>query len=318
MPLPDCLFPETKPFDEGLLPVSALHTLHYERLGNPAGVPVVILHGGPGAGIIPALARYYDPAVYHIVQYSQRGCGKSTPHTDLTDNTTPHLVADLHALRRHLNIGRWQVRGHSWGSTLALAYAQAHPDEVTCLVLSGIFLCRKAELRWFYQEGASFVYPEAFAPYRDFIPPAERHDLIGAYHRRLTSGDPTLEAEAARRWTAWETHTSYHNPANVTAREEDPVFARAFARIECHYFHNGIFLDDGQLLRDMPRIAHLPGAIFHGRYDMVCPYKDAWDLKQAWPKATLYTVTDGGHSMSENPTASQAILDTTTAFAAHR
>ncbi|GAB1597112.1 prolyl aminopeptidase [Lysobacter claricitrinus] len=295
------LYPEIEPFDSGMLQVDDRHTLYYEQCGNPNGKPVVILHGGPGGGCSPKMRQFHDPAKYRIVLFDQRGSGRSTPHADLVDNTTWHLVADIETLRDKLGIDRWQVFGGSWGSTLALAYAQTHPNRVTELVLRGIFMLRRWELEWFYQEGASRLFPEAWQQYIAAIPPVERHDLISAFHRRLTSDDAATRLAAARAWSVWEGATSFlHYDPDFTAAHDEPEFALAFARIENHYFvHSGFFDADDQLLRDAPRIAHIPGVIVHGRYDVVCPVQNAWDLHQVWPQAQLVITPASGHSAFE-------------------
>ena len=295
------IYPDIEPFDTGTLKVDDRHTLYYEQCGNPDGKPVVVLHGGPGAGCSPKMRRFHDPAKYRIVLFDQRGSGRSTPHADLVDNTTWHLVADIEALRMTLGIARWQVFGGSWGSTLALAYAQAHPQCVTELVLRGIFMLRRWELEWFYQQGASRLFPEAWEQYIGAIPVAERDDLIGAFHRRLTSADEATRLAAARAWSVWEGATSHlHIDPGFAASHEDAQFALAFARIENHYFVNaGFFECDDQLLRDMHRIANIPGVIVHGRYDVVCPVANAWDLHKAWPNAELVISPASGHSAFE-------------------
>ncbi|WP_147652250.1 prolyl aminopeptidase [Vulcaniibacterium gelatinicum] len=295
------LYPELQPFDTGTLKVDARHTLYYEQCGNPRGKPVVVLHGGPGAGCNEKMRRFHDPAKYRIVLFDQRGAGRSTPHADLTDNTTWHLVADIEALRTRLGIERWQVFGGSWGSTLALAYAETHPERVTELVLRGIFMLRRWELEWFYQEGASRLFPDAWEHYLAPIPPVERHDLMSAYHRRLTADDPAVRLAAARAWSVWEGATSFlrQDPDFISGHEED-AFALAFARIENHYFvHGGFFEVEDQLLRDAHRLADIPGAIVHGRYDVVCPLQNAWDLHKAWPKGELVITPTSGHSAFE-------------------
>jgi len=295
------LFPEIEPFDTGMLAVDERHTLYYEQCGNPQGKPVVLLHGGPGAGCSAKMRRFHDPAKYRIVLFDQRGSGRSTPHADLVGNTTWDLVADTETLRTKLGIERWQVFGGSWGSTLALAYAQKHPERVTELVLRGIFMLRRWELEWFYQQGASRLFPDAWEPYVQAIPESERGDLIAAYHRRLTSPDEETRLAAARAWSVWEGATSFLrvDPAFVIGHE-DAAFALAFARIENHYFVNRGFFDaDDQLLRDAPRIADIPGVIVHGRYDVVCPIQNAWDLHKAWPKAELVISPTSGHSAFE-------------------
>ena len=295
------LYPDLQPYDTGTLRVDDRHTLYYEQCGNPDGTPVVLLHGGPGAGCSPKMRRFHDPAKYRIVLFDQRGSGRSTPHADLVDNGTWELVADIERLRTTLGIDSWQVFGGSWGSTLALAYAQTHPERVTALVLRGIFMLRRWELEWFYQEGASRLFPEAWEHYLGAIPVDERGDLIGAFHRRLTSDDEATRLAAARAWSVWEGATSFlHVDQDFASSHEDPAFALAFARIENHYFVNaGFFEVDDQLLRDVHRIAHIPGVIVHGRYDVVCPVTNAWELHKAWPKAELLISPTSGHSAFE-------------------
>jgi proline iminopeptidase len=311
------LYPDLEPYDTGMLAVDGRHTLYYEQCGNPQGKPVVLLHGGPGAGCSAKMRRFHDPAKYRIVLFDQRGSGRSTPHADLVDNTTWDLVADTEKLRSKLGIERWQVFGGSWGSTLALAYAETHPERVTELVLRGIFMLRRWELEWFYQEGASRLFPDAWEPYLQAIPEAERGDLIAAYHRRLTSPDEATRLAAARTWSVWEGATSFLrvDPAFVIGHE-DAAFALAFARIENHYFVNGGFFDDeNQLLRDVARIADIPGVIVHGRYDVVCPIQSAWELHKAWPKAELMISPTSGHSAFE-PENVDALVRATDSFAA--
>lgn len=295
------LYPEIEPFDSGTLAVSGLHTLYYEQCGNPHGKPVVFLHGGPGAGCNPKCRRFFDPSVYRIVLFDQRGCGRSTPHAELRENTTWDLVADIERLRQHLRIERWQVFGGSWGSTLALAYGETHPERVTELVLRGIFMLRQRELQWFYQHGCDMLYPDAWEKYLAAIPEAEHGDLIAAYHRRLASNDPAVRLAAARAWSVWEASTSFllQNEGYVAASAGDE-FALAFAGIENHYFVNrGFFEHDDQLLRNARRLHGIPAVIVQGRYDVVCPARSAWDLHRAWPQADLRIVPDAGHSAFE-------------------
>jgi proline iminopeptidase len=295
------LYPEIEPYDSSFLQVSPLNRLYYEQCGNPEGKPVVFLHGGPGAGCNAKSRRFFDPARYRIVLFDQRGCGRSTPHAELTDNTIWHLVADIERLREYLGIARWQVFGGSWGSTLALAYAQMHAERVTELVLRGIFMLRRWELEWFYQKGCDALFPDVWEHYLAPLPPAERGDLMSAYHRRLTGADPVMRLEAARAWSVWEGATSflYQDAAHIASSGEDE-FALAFARIENHYFVNGGFFDaDDQLLRDAHRLRHIPAVIVQGRYDVVCPMRSAWDLHRAWPEADLRIVADAGHSALE-------------------
>jgi proline iminopeptidase len=309
------LYPEIEPYDSGMLKVSELHTLYYEQSGNPNGKPVVFLHGGPGGGTNPKCRRFFDPAVYRIVLFDQRGCGKSTPHAELTDNTTWHLVNDIERIRTHLGIDRWQVFGGSWGSTLALAYAQTHPDCVSELVLRGIFMLRRWELEWFYQKGCDALYPDAWESFLQAIPEAEHGDLMSAYHRRLISTDPQVRLKAARAWSVWEGATSYlwQDTSHIESSAEDE-FALAFARIECHYFvHGGFFEHDDQLLRNVERIRNIPAVIVQGRYDVVCPMRSAWDLHRAWPEADLRVVQDAGHSAFE-PGNISALIEATDRF----
>ena len=294
-------YPAIEPYDIGHLPVSGGHTLYYEQCGNPGGKPAVFLHGGPGGGCDTWHRQFFDPQAYRIILFDQRGCGRSTPHASLEDNTIWHLVADLERLRAHLGVERWQLFGGSWGSTLALAYAQAHPDAVSELVLRGIFLLRRSELLWFYQEGASQLFPDAWAAFLAPIPLVERGDLMSAYHRRLTGTDRGDRMACARAWSTWEGATSrLHYDAAMVSHYEQDAFALAFARIECHYFVHGSWLaSDDQLLRDVEKIRHLPAVLVQGRYDVVCPMRSAWDLKQAWPEAQLEVVADAGHSALE-------------------
>ncbi len=306
------LYPEIEPYDSGMLKVSDLHTLYYEQSGNPNGKPVVFLHGGPGGGTNPKCRRFFDPKVYRIVLFDQRGCGKSTPHAELADNTTWHLVNDIERIRMHLGIDRWQVFGGSWGSTLALAYAQTHPEHVSELVLRGIFMLRRWELEWFYQKGCDALYPDAWESYLKAIPEAERGDLMSAYYRRLTSHDAQVRVNAARAWSVWEGATSYlwQDTSHIESSAEDE-FALAFARIECHYFvHGGFFEHDDQLLRNVERIRKIPAVIVQGRYDVVCPMRSAWDLHRAWSEADLRVVQDAGHSAFEPGITSELVKAT--------
>ncbi len=306
------LYPDLEPFRTHRLRVSALHELYVEECGHPDGKPVVMLHGGPGGGCSPKMRRFHDPARYRIVLFDQRGCGRSTPHAELEENTTWHLVDDIETIRAHLGIERWQVFGGSWGSTLALAYAQRHTERVSELVLRGIFLLRRWELEWLYQRGTSELFPEAFEDYLAVIPKAERGDLISAYHRRLTSADSEVRLEAARAWSVWEGKTSYLLPEpSDWAKNAEGEFALAFARIESHYFvHGGFFEADGQLLRDAHRLAQVPGVIVQGRYDVVCPPRSAFELARAWPAAQLIVVPDAGHSAFEPGIASELVAAT--------
>jgi proline iminopeptidase len=297
------LFPARNPYRTGRLRVSPLHTIYFEECGNPRGKPVVFLHGGPGGGTNPTQRRYFDPRKWRVVLFDQRGCGKSRPHASLVDNTTWYLVQDMERLREELKIERWQVFGGSWGSTLALAYAETHPERVTELVLRGIFLLRRWEIEWFYQSpgGAAALYPDLWERYVEPIPPDERDDMINAYYKRLTSEDAKVLTKAAKAWSVWEGATSFLrlNPDYV-AKFGEADYAAAFARIECHYFLNkGFFRTDNQLIEDIGRIRHIPAVIVQGRYDVICPMKSAWDLHRAWPEAELRVVTDAGHSAFE-------------------
>jgi proline iminopeptidase len=294
-------YPPIEPFNTGRLKVGHGHDLYFEESGNPRGKPVVFLHGGPGGGTEPKQRRFFDPGVYRIVLFDQRGCGKSTPFASLDHNTTWDLVDDIEALRTHLKIDRWQVFGGSWGSTLALAYAQTHPTRVTELVLRGIFLLRQWEIDWFYQDGTSHLFPDAWEKYLAPIPQAERGDLVAAYYRRLTSTDEAVRKDAARAWSTWEGRTSYLLPnEGYLSKTGEDDFADAFARIECHYFVNHGWLDGAKaLLANVGAIRNLPCAIVQGRYDVVCPMESAWALHRAWPEAELHVVEDAGHAAHE-------------------
>jgi proline iminopeptidase len=294
-------YPPIEPYRTGRLRVSEVHELYFEESGNPDGRPVVFLHGGPGFGTEPNHRRFFDPSAYRIILFDQRGCGKSTPHASLVDNTTWHLVADIETLRVQLNVDRWHVFGGSWGSTLALAYAETHPERVSALILRGIFLIRPQEIAWFYQRGADAIFPDAWENYIEPIPVEERGDLVGAFYRRLTSDDPDVRLRAARAWSVWEGSTSclLANAALVEKTAGDD-FAVAFARIECHYFVNRAWLDAPRdLLGNVAKIRHLPGVIVQGRYDVVCPMESAWALHRAWPEADLHVTPDAGHAASE-------------------
>lgn len=295
------LYPEIEPYNEGMLVVSDLHTLYFEECGNPDGKPVVYLHGGPGGGCSANFRRYFDPAAYRIVLFDQRGCGRSTPHASLEDNTTWHSVADIEALREHLGIGKWQVYGGSWGSTLALAYAQTHPDRATELVLRGLFTLRRSEIQWFYQEGASHVFPDVWEDYLAPIPEDERGDMVAAYYKRLTGDNEVEQLACARAWSMWEgsTLSLWPDPDREAHFDED-AFALAFARIECHYFVNGGFFDtDDHLLRNLDKTKHIPCVLVQGRFDMCTPARTAWDIHKAWPEADFRLVHDAGHAGSE-------------------
>src|SRR6202142_928744 len=306
------LYPAIEPFRHGYLRVSEIYEIYYEECGNPAGKPAVFLHGGPGAGSDKRARQFFDPHNYRIVVFDQRGCGRSRPSASLIENTTWHLVADIERLRKHLGVERWLVFGGSWGSTLALAYAEAHPERVTEIVLRGIFLLRYAEIRWFYQHGASEIFPDCWEAYRDAIAPDERDDFLNAYYKRLTGSDQRVALAAARAWSVWEGSTSFllSNFENIKKWAEDH-FALAVARIECHYFVNRGFLrSEAQLLEDVVRIRHIPATIVQGRYDVVCPATSAWDLHRAWPEADLRIVADAGHSAFEPGNTHELVLAT--------
>ncbi len=306
------LYPEIEPYDRGMLEVSPVHRIYWEQSGNPNGKPAIFVHGGPGGGTDPRQRRFFDPARYRIVLFDQRGCGQSTPHASLEDNTTWHLVEDMEKLRAHLGIERWQVFGGSWGSTLALAYAQKHPDRVSELVLRGIFLLRKQEIDWFYQKGASAMFADAWEEYLAPIPPAERDDLLRAYYKRLTSSDAAERTRAAIAWSVWEARTSCLIPnQDLIAKNAGDEYALAFARIECHYFVNkGFFDTDDALLRGVEAIRKIPAVIVQGRYDVVCPMESAWALHRAWPEAELKIVPDAGHAALEPGTLHELVSAT--------
>lgn len=295
------LYPPVTPYATGALPVSPLHTLYYEEVGNPHGQPVVFLHGGPGGGINSGYRRYFDPVKWRVILFDQRGCGRSTPFAELRDNTTWDLVDDIERLRAHLGIDQWAVFGGSWGAALALTYAVTHPQACRALFLRGIFMLRRKEIEWFYQEGCSRLFPDLWESYLAPIPEDERGDLLTAYHRRLTSPDERVRKEAAKAWSVWEGSTSrlHFDPA-AAAGFGNERFADAFARIECHYFINrGFFSEDDYLLRQVNRIRHIPAVIVHGRYDVICPVENAWDLHRAYPEAELHIIPDAGHALSE-------------------
>lgn len=295
-------YPPIEPYDIGTFQVSPLHTLYYEQSGNKDGNPVVFLHGGPGGGTDPKDRCFFNPQKYRIVLFDQRGSGKSTPSACIEENTTWDLVRDIEKIREHLGIEKWHVFGGSWGSSLSLAYAQSHPNCVKSLVLRGIFTLRKSELRFFYQEGASFLFPDAWEDYLKPIPEAERGDLILAYHAQLNCADDEVRKNAAKAWSRWEMATSklFVDPAYIAEAEKDD-WANAFARIENHYFINNGFFREGQLLEkgEVDKIRHIPCIVVQGRYDLVCPIKTAWDLKKVWPEIEFHIVPDAGHSSRE-------------------
>jgi proline iminopeptidase len=308
------LYPPIEPIKSQMLSVDDDHRLYIEQVGHPDGIPVLFLHGGPGAGCEPYHRRFFNPEHYRVVLFDQRGCGHSTPHASLEANTTWDLVEDIEKIRRQLNIEQWLLFGGSWGSTLALAYAQAHPQRVTGMILRGIFLCRDEEIQWFYQSGASRVFPDYWEDFIAPIPPQERNDLLHAYYRRL-SGDNDIERmAAAKAWSVWEGRTAslHPNPA-VVGFFSDPHTALSLARIECHYFVNHAFLRQNQLLLESHKLANIPGVIVQGRYDLICPMASAWELHQAWPGSELKVISDAGHSAAE-PGIRAALIEATDKF----
>lgn len=311
------LFPEIEPFKTEMLKASALHEIYLEQSGNPDGQPILFLHGGPGGGTAPAYRRFFDPAHYHIIMFDQRGCGKSKPTAELAENTTWDLVHDIELIRKHLGIRSWIVFGGSWGSTLALSYATKYPAKVKGLILRGIFLCRKEEIIWFYQEGASKIFPDIWDEYVKPIPEEERADFVAAYHKRLTGPDEKVRLEAAKAWSKWEAATSRLIIKQESIDSfEDAKHALEFARIENHYFTNNAFFEtDNYLLEHVEAIRQIPGVIVHGRYDVVCPVKNAWDLHKAWPEAQLHIVPDAGHAAMEKGIM-EKLLEATEAFKA--
>lgn len=308
-------YPEIEPYDHGMLDVGDGHRVYWELCGNPDGKPVVFLHGGPGGGCTPTQRRLFDPEKYKILLFDQRGCGRSTPYASLEANTTWHLVADIERLREMIGVDKWMVFGGSWGSTLALAYAETHPERVTELVLRGIFTLRRSELLWYYQEGASWIFPDKWEGFLAPIPEEERGDLMAAYRKRLIDPDPAVRAKAARAWSLWEgeTITLLHNQG-YSDQFGDEHYAIAFARIENHYFVNNGWFEEGQLIRDAHKLKDIPGVIIQGRYDIATPAKSAWDLHRAWPEAQFTIVPDAGHAVSE-PGITHHLIETTDRFA---
>jgi proline iminopeptidase len=309
------LYPEIEPYSTFRLKVSEIHELHVEEAGNPLGYPVVFLHGGPGAGISPYHRRFFDPQKYRIILFDQRGAGKSTPHASLEENTTWDLVEDIEKIRTKLQIKKWLVFGGSWGSTLALAYAETHPESVSGLILRGIFLCRPEEIRWFYQDGCHWLYPDLWEQYLKPIPTDERGDMIKAYYKRLTSPNEAIKLEAASAWSLWEGATLklIPNEENIS-NFENPHLAISLARIECHYFmNNSFFSTNNQLIENAEKIRHIPTTIIHGRYDVICPVKNAWDLHKVLPEAKLQIIQNAGHAADE-PGIIDALINATNSF----
>nr|BFD60943.1 prolyl aminopeptidase [Bdellovibrio sp. CKG001]BFD68553.1 prolyl aminopeptidase [Bdellovibrio sp. HAGR004] len=308
-------YPAIEPYNKGMLKVSDIHTLYWEECGNPQGKPVVFLHGGPGGGVAPDHRRFFDPKAYRIILFDQRGSGQSTPCAELRENSTWDLVKDIETIREMLKIDKWVVFGGSWGSTLALTYAITHTDRVKALVLRGIFLCRPSEIKWFYQEGASNIFPDVWDEYLKPIPQNERHDLVAAYYKRLTHENADIRLEAAKAWSKWEAATSrlIVDPKAVD-EFDDPEYALSFARIECHYFtNNAFFTTNNWILENVDKIRHIPGVIVQGRYDVVCPATSAWELHKAWPEAKFTIIPDSGHAAAEPGTRS-ALIEATDSF----
>ncbi len=311
------LYPAIEPFTTHSLTVDQRHTLYIEECGKPDGIPVLFLHGGPGAGCTPTHRQFFNPELYRIILFDQRGCGRSTPHADLVDNTTAHLVADIETIRRYLKIDRWLVFGGSWGSTLALAYAEKFNEKVSGLILRGIFLCRDQDIQWFYQRGTDRFFPDYWQDYLRPIPPDKRKDLVRAYHELLTGPDETKKLEAALAWSLWEARTATLLPdktiQNFFAQKS---VALSMARIECHYFINQTFLEPNQLLLNANAITNIPGIIVHGRYDSICPVDQAFALSEVWPGAETVIVPDAGHAATE-PGIIHALITATDRFAKH-
>ncbi len=309
------LYPAIEPFEVGRLDVGDGHQVYFERCGNPAGMPAVFLHGGPGAGCSPAQRRLFDPARFCVTLFDQRGCGRSTPHAALEANTTWDLVADIERLREQAGHERWLVFGGSWGSTLALAYAETHPERVSGLIVRGVFTATRSEIDWYYQGGAAWLFPDLWERFLAPIPEAERGDLVAAYNRRLTGADDAARLEAAKAWSLWEAGTITLLPNALAAQFGEDRYALAFARIENHYFSHDSWLADDQLIRDAHRLADIPGVIVQGRYDVATPAKSAWRLSKAWPKARFELISDAGHAFDE-PGILDALIRATDGFAA--
>ncbi|MDY0242703.1 MAG: prolyl aminopeptidase [Rhodospirillaceae bacterium] len=305
------MYPKIDPYDSGFLDAGDGHRVYYERVGTPGAMPALFLHGGPGGGCSPDHRRLFDPARYDVLLFDQRGCGRSTPHAGLEANTTWHLVADIERLRVLAGVEKWVVLGGSWGSTLALTYAETHPDRVRALILRGVYTVTKAELDWYYRFGVSEMFPEKWERFQAPVPEAERGDMIAAYRKRLTSQDAAIRMEAAKAWTIWEGETITLLPeAETSDKFSDGSFALAFARLENHYFTHHCWLEEGQLLRDAGKLRGIPGAIIHGRYDMPCPVRTAYDLHRAWPDAAFHLVEGAGHAGSEPGILDRLIRET--------
>lgn len=312
------LYPPIEPYASGMLDVGDGHSIYYERVGTPGAKPAVFLHGGPGAGCSLDHRRLFDPARYDLLLFDQRGCGRSAPHAELDANTTWHLVADIERLRAMAGVEAWLVFGGSWGSTLALAYAETHPERVSELVLRGVYTATRAEIQWYYQWGVSQMFPDKWERFVAPIPEGERGDMVAAYNRRLTGTDPAAQIEAAKAWSLWEGETITLLPsAALTDQHGDDHFAIAFARIENHYFFHDCWLEPDQLLRDAGRLRDIPGVIVHGRYDMPCPLHYAWALHKAWPEADFHLIEGAGHAYSE-PGILERLIEATDRFAGRR
>lgn len=310
------LYPPIKPYVTHHINVDDVHTLFIEETGNPQGLPVVFLHGGPGAGCAPYHRQFFDPEVYRIVLFDQRGCGKSTPHASLHKNTTWDLVNDIELIRQHLHIEQWVVFGGSWGSTLGLLYAQAHPQRVSGLILRGIFLARESDVRWFYQQGTSRLFPDYWEKFIEPIPEGERDDMIAAYYRQLTGEDEMQKMRAARAWSIWEGMTATLKTDDNLIKSFSASFtALSIARIECHYFMHQCWLRPDQIIEDIEKIRHIPAYLVHGRYDVICPVEQAWELSSAWPEAQLSIIADAGHAVVE-PGITDALVEATRAISA--
>ena len=307
----EILFPEIEPSEKGFLEVSSIHNIYWERSGNPNGKKILIIHGGPGGGSQPRYRRYFNPEKFDIIQFDQRGCGLSKPFSELKENTTLDLIKDIEKLREKLKIDKWHLFGGSWGSTLSLIYAIENPSRVLSLTLRGIFLCRSFELSWFYQYGASEIFPDEYEKYISVIPETSRNNLIKAFYEYLTSENIQLRKKASMAWTRWELSTSHLYKKEITMNpDSENSFSDAFARIECHYFINNIFLDDNYILNSINKIKHIPTTIVQGRYDVVCPVRSAWDLHKKLKNSKLIIVPDSGHSMSERGITKELIKAT--------
>jgi proline iminopeptidase len=308
-------YPEIKPYATHKLRVDSIHSLYIEESGEPEGIPILFLHGGPGAGCEPNHRRFFDPNKYRIILFDQRGCGHSTPHAELRGNTTSNIVSDIEMIREHLGVNGWILFGGSWGSTLALVYAETHPNRVLGLVLRGIFLCREKEIKWFYQQGADRVFPDYWQDYISIIPESERSDMVQAYHKRLTGSDELARMAAAKSWSMWEARTATLLPNKKLLQHFcNPHVALSLACIESHYFTNNAFLQPNQLLENAHRLSDIPGVIIQGRYDLICPMESAWELQQAWPSSDLKIIDNAGHAASE-PGITKALVQATDYFA---